>query len=90
MKFILRTSKNFYSWAESKKLETLGFVFKKTAYYKKAPYYKKHGKTEQSIEIEISSLDELIDFYKKWGKIIITEDSTTGEPVIEIYDDWRE
>ena len=40
---------------------------------------------------EISSLEELMEFVKKNGSIIISTGISTGDmPNMEIYDDWRE
>ncbi len=41
--------------------------------------------------VEINSLQELIDFYKKHGhEIIITDTANTDMAVLEIYDTYRE
>lgn len=38
--------------------------------------------------VTINDLDELIEFSKKYGEIIIYDEG--GVPQLEIYDDWRE
>lgn len=82
MKFELTTSGNFYSKSDIQKLENLGFKFKdwnnKDSLVKADKY-----KIGESL-IEINSLDELINFVKKYGSIVLDENS------IEIYDDYRE
>ena len=43
--------------------------------------------SESSRPIEMSTLDELVEFVKKHGQVIIGFD---GEPSIEIYNSYRE
>lgn len=77
MKFKLSTSGNFYPQADRrKKLEEIGFTFKQSDY--------KYFTIEGSPEIEINSLEDLIQFADKFGEIIV------GNESIEIYDDYRE
>lgn len=47
---------------------------------------------EYKREMEFHTLDELIDFVKQNGSIIIfpPNEYNNGETVIEIYDDYRE
>lgn len=40
--------------------------------------------------IEIKTLEDLITFTKKYGKIILEKDYCSKEVAIEIYDDFRE
>jgi len=75
-----------YYWVdkeEKEQLEKLGFKFKKTG--KK---YRSHGEFEvgsnENLTIEISTLEELVSFVKKYGKIVLYEDE------IEIYNNYRE
>lgn len=76
MKFNLKTSGYFYhDPKERNKLEYLGFYFEKTEY---------GFAIRGTPEIEINSLEELIAFSEKYGRIIL-DDGT-----IEIYDDDRE
>lgn len=77
MKFTLSTSGHFYPQADRRKeLEEIGFTFKPSDY--------KDFTIEGSPEIEINSLEELIQFADKFGEIILRDYS------IEIYDDYRE
>ena len=77
MKFKLSTTGYFYPQEDRrKKLSELGFTFKPSDF--------KEFSIEGNPEIEIETLDELMDFTKKYGEIIIDGKS------IEIYDDYRE
>lgn len=77
MKFRLSTTGNFYPQADRRKeLEEIGFTFKPSDY--------KSFIIKGSPEIEINSLDGLIQFTDKFGKIIVDNGS------IEIYNDYRE
>lgn len=77
MKFTLSTSGHFYPQADRRKeLEEIGFTFKPSDY--------KCFTIEGSPEIEINSLEELIQFANKFGEIIV------GDGSIEIYNDYRE
>jgi hypothetical protein len=77
MKFTLSTSGYFYTRADRRKeLEEIGFTFKPSDY--------KDFAIEGSPEIEINSLEELIQFANKFGEIIV------GDGSIEIYNDYRE
>lgn len=79
MKFELTTSSAFYTEEEANKLKDIGFTFK--------TINAEFGcliDLSSSVQVEIESLEDLIDFSKKWGRIIIFD----GE--IEIYDGYRE
>jgi hypothetical protein len=77
MKFTLTTSGYFYPVKKvRKKLESLGFTFKKDSKYG----YVICGKPK----IYISSLKDLLKFVKKYGDIVLREND------IEIYDYYRE
>lgn len=77
MKFTLSTSGHFYPQADRRKeLEEIGFTFNPSNY--------KGFTIEGSPEIEINSLEELIQFANKFGEIIV------GDGSIEIYNDYRE
>jgi len=77
MKFTLSTSGHFYPQADRRKeLEEIGFTFNPSDY--------KDFTIEGSPEIEINSLEELIQFANKFGEIIV------GDGSIEIYNDYRE
>ena len=48
----------------------------------------------QEYNIEINTLEELVAFAKKYGKLVFYDDNFYGKekdiPSIEIYDDYRE
>ena len=82
MQFTVRTTGYFYTDAEKKKLEAIGFKFKA------------YTPTDQSMEdyswviedhdakIEFISIQELVEFTKEFGRVIVFKDS------IVIYDDY--
>ncbi|WP_114752280.1 hypothetical protein [Pleomorphovibrio marinus] len=77
MKFKLQTTGDFYPKDEErKKLEPLGFKFIPSDYER---FY-----IEGEPEIEINSLEDLIEFSNKFGELIISDG------YIEIYDNYRE
>ena len=80
MKFDLSTVGYFYTVEDAKKLEELGFQFDNNGYDKRLC----KRIITRSVEINISSLEELLEFSKKWGELIIS-----GNEII-IYDDYRE
>lgn len=47
---------------------------------------------DEHFVIEINSLDELMEFVKKYGRIVVNPKAWTDDtlPQIEIYDDYRE
>jgi len=75
MKFTLKTTGNRYAdrtrIQQVEKLQKFGFTFDEKFY-----------KTSEG-EIEINTLDELVEFSKEWGELIILDGC------IEIYDDYR-
>lgn len=78
MRFELSTAGNFYSNAsEIEKLKKLGFKFEWLEEYNKYAI-------SNYPEIHISTMDELMDFIKEYGRIII------DEGVIKIYDNYLE
>lgn len=77
MKFNLTTSSKFYRENDKEKLESIGFKFEDSSIM--GEWYRTNDSS-----IEISSLEELIDFCKEWGNIVFDENQ------IEIYDDYRE
>jgi len=81
MNFRLTTTGNFYNEERKSKLETLGFKFTDESSFKGGPFYKDDS---LPTEIEINTLEELIEFSNQWGEIIIKENE------IEIYDNYRE
>ena len=93
MKFSLRTSGSTYQDGRYKKqLEKLGFTFKPhdeeyNALYQQIRKSKKqmfHMDWEQDVIVELNTLEDLLQFQKKFGPIILNGNS------IEIYDDYRE
>lgn len=82
MKFTLTTTAYFYDDAEAEKLKTLGFRFEELRRSERDifPPCTWHIDRDYNPEIEINSLEELIAFQKKCGKIIINGND------IEIYD----
>ena len=83
MKFKLSSSGAFYRPEEAKELESLGFTFKTTkeiyGTFRHAEFYK-----DGESEVEINTLEELLQFIKRVGRVVIDENE------IEIYDDYRE
>jgi len=67
-----------------KKYEVLGFKYKydnENNWYSGEPWMTIRP---DEVDIEINSLEELIEFVKKWGPIVLNEDNIT------IYDDYLE
>lgn len=82
MKFKLNSSGNFYD-SEPEELVKLGFKFRKTKdplISTRISFYKE----KSGDDIEINSLEKLVDFIKEFGEVVMSDDS------IEIYDDYRE
>lgn len=84
MKFKLNTTGTFYSSEEATKLRVLGFKFRTTkevygaGAFTPQEFYKDH----QDVEVEISTLEDLLKFISSWGECIIDDNSIT------IYDDY--
>ena len=77
MKFKLSTSGHFYPAKDKRtELSKLGFTFKPSDY--------REYSIEGTPEIEINTLEELIEFSEKYGGLIIEKG------YIEIYDTYRE
>ena len=87
MRFNLDTCGLYYNEEEKNKLEKLGFEFDEPE-RAGASSRKLRG---QKLYIDFSSLDELINFIKEYGRIVIQppEGDEWGWN-IEIYDDYRE
>lgn len=83
MKFKITSSGNFYSEVQANKLEKIGFKFEKDDTYKEL-HNETQYKISEGVDMEIITLDDLIAFIKKYGHVIVDEDT------IEIYDDYRE
>lgn len=80
MKFKLSTTELFYPYKEDReKLEKIGFTFEPY----NAPHY--FCITTKNPTIDINTTDELVEFVKEYGKIIVDTDGW-----IEIYNDYRE
>lgn len=75
MRFKLSTTTSFPDKKYAKKLMKLGFKIEANPLYISG---------NQELFIEINTLEELMDFVKKWGKCVIYDDE------IEIYDSYRE
>lgn len=80
MKFDLLTAGTFYTVEDAKKLEELGFQFDNKGIDKR----KCKRIITDSVEINISSLEELLAFSDKWGQLTINSND------IIIYDDYCE
>lgn len=80
MRFDLSTAGNFYTVENAKALEELGFQFDDNGFDKRLC----KRIITSSVELNISSLEELLTFCDKWGELIIN----SGE--IVIYDDYCE
>jgi hypothetical protein len=82
MKFPITQNKYWYSNESKEKLEKLGFTFEQTT-----ERYKNFGEwqvTDCKPTIEISTIEELIEFTKEYGEIVF------NGKTIEIYNDYRE
>ncbi len=87
MKFNITVTGDFYKANQEKetdRLKELGFKFKKLEEDEFMGYTTKLEYFEDDPTIEINSLEELIDFNKKYGRIILSGNQ------IEIYNDYRE
>jgi len=80
MKFKLETSGYLYKDTDREKLSKLGFEFEPHKFME----YQWKKKENINLEIEINSLDQLVEFMGKWGSLILSPDT------IEIYDDYKE
>ena len=87
MKFKLTTAESFYTDKEKEKYSEFNFDFKEVAnpYPREAKWY--INPDEKEYFIEINSLEELIEFVNKYGRIIIDE---VGGYEIRIYDGYNE
>ena len=78
MKFKLRTSGYFYFVEGKEHLEKLGFKFNSEK------YKERYTIIDSYPEIELNTLDDLLNLYDNYGELIIRGN------IIEIYDDYRE
>jgi len=84
MKFRLSKASNYSSDEEKMKLEELGFKFSLTSNYGEMSGSYKWETTVGEVEVNIDSLDRLVELSEKYGSIIIRGHSLT------IYDDYLE
>ena len=84
MIFNLRTAESFYSKNLIKEYESLGFEFTVTKNVWIGDNNKYYKDSDVEPTIEFNTLEELMEFQKEWGMLVITEDT------IEIYDGYRE
>jgi len=80
MKFKLHTAGHFYNKSDKTDLEQLGFTFRKTQISGRD--YALNNVNDAYIEL--NNIDELMQFIKKWGRVVVDKDS------IIIYDDYLE
>ena len=76
MKFKLKTTRVAYRENQIDDLKSIGFQFERRN--------DDDFRIVNDPEIEFNSVEEIVEFSKDWGELIIDED------VLEIYDDWRE
>lgn len=82
MKYKLSQAKSYVNNETKNELEKLGFSYVKE---KEIPIYGDwYCKNENDLFIEINTLEKLQEFVKKYGKIVLSEDS------IIIYNDYLE
>lgn len=81
MRFKLSEAKIWNTDEEKRELERYGFKF---SYDKHEEWSDEVWYREEDGFIDISSLEELLDFVKKWGDIVLSEDK------IIIYNDYLE
>ena len=93
MKFNLSTSGYLYNDKEKKRLKKLGFAFdsepKAHHIYDDKKWYMDIFGTGGHIIIEINTLEELLEFQKNYGQLIIGGPDENGV-WLEIYDGYRE
>ena len=84
MQFYLENVATWTTKEHADKLKQLGFKVKKET----KPIYKRYGdyyiEENRAGSITINTLNELMDFIKAYGKIVLDENT------IEIYDGYRE
>lgn len=81
---ITTTGKLYRNKEDIEKLMSIGFTFESSLIDEKEYLRKK----EESLEVEIKTLEELLEFGRVQGEIIILHGS--DKPEIEIYNDYRE
>jgi len=92
MKFKLSTTHFAYSKEEAEKLEKIGFKFEAFESREENKYYQHLlHRMDHNPEIEFKTFEELMEFVKTYGRIIITTDYDSDEGKnIELYDSYRE
>ncbi len=94
MKFKLDTSGSFYNQEKMEPLKVLGFKFRKSRevygkeYWSGLEEFYKDSSVQP--EIELNSLEELIDLCEKFGEVVVRKDWSGNGNTLEIYDDYRE
>jgi hypothetical protein len=89
MKFTLHTSSEFYEDSDIEKYKTLGFTFTENG---------RINDRRIAVCLEINTLEELMEFAKQWGALIISDGRferkygsiISEDGIIEIYDGRRE
>jgi len=88
MKFTVTTASCHYTSAKAQKLISLGFEMEADErsmipddWYR--PFWRSLDHAENTGEVEINTLEELMAFVDEWGDILLDADS------IQIYDAWR-
>lgn len=87
MKFTVSITKSFFTQEEADKVKEFDFKFQDT-YFMGHKYYLPNNISEK--EIEINSIEELVQFSDKYGNIIISRKEVNNKPNLEIYNDYRE
>lgn len=93
MKFELSTVAYSYNEERAERLKKLGFSFRRLTMSMRCSEERAYGKLSPNPTIEFENLQELVDFCKQWGNIVITSYiDPNGKEVnsLEIYDDYRE
>lgn len=81
MKFMIHRTSGFPIDYDKKQYEIDKKTLNQNALYDKY--------ADRRIEIEVNSLEELLELYKKYGSLIINN-SEEGYIQLEIYDEYRE
>lgn len=80
MKFTVSTTGTTYTQEQAKRLGELGFEFDNQG----LDAYRPKRKITQEVKIDIESLEELLQFNRKWGDLILSASHIT------IYDSYDE
>lgn len=93
MKFILKTTGNWYNDENKKRLEKYGFHFeKKTKYvHEGREWFKDDYGLNRNLIIEINTLEELLKIQEELGNLVIQKDCENKDVIcIEIHDGHKE